>query len=77
MIEPLVTLILVDPGMAERIVDAHVDDGAGRCSRCVVHNRPAAGHPCIIRMHALYALTVREIDRPEIRGQASDGRVRR
>ncbi len=36
MIGPLVTLILVDPGMAERVLGAHVDDGAGRCARCRV-----------------------------------------
>jgi hypothetical protein len=60
MIEPLVALIAGEPGMAERILDAHVDDGSGRCARCVQHDRPGAAHPCVIRSHAQRALAVRE-----------------
>jgi hypothetical protein len=60
MIGPLITLILGDPGMTERILAAHVDDGTGRCTRCVAHDRPAARHPCVLRNHALHARVVRE-----------------
>lgn len=60
MIEPLVTLIIGQPGMAERILAAHVDDGTGRCTGCVQHDRPGAAHPCVIRKHALQAVAVSE-----------------
>ncbi|MGI5127176.1 hypothetical protein ACQEVB_10230 [Pseudonocardia sp. CA-107938] len=46
--------------MADRILAVHVDDGTGRCARCVVHDRPAAVHPCVHRNHALHARTVQE-----------------
>lgn len=67
MIGPLIALILGDPGMADRILSVHVDDGRGRCAHCVVHNRPAAEHPCTHRAHALHALAVR--------GAGADGRT--
>jgi hypothetical protein len=32
--DPLLILIESDPGMAERLVQAHADDGTGRCRVC-------------------------------------------
>lgn len=58
MIEPLVALIIGQPGMAERILATHVDDGRGRCTRCVQHDRPSSIFPCVIRSHALQALAI-------------------
>jgi hypothetical protein len=31
---PLVALIVSEPGMAERLLTQHVDDGTGRCAIC-------------------------------------------
>ncbi|MGH3615692.1 MAG: hypothetical protein ACRDRK_24480 [Pseudonocardia sp.] len=59
MIEPLVTLILAERGMGERILAAHRDDGAGRCAGCVQHDRPSPTHPCVLRSHAENAAAVR------------------
>jgi hypothetical protein len=70
MIEALVALIIGQPGMAERILAAHVDDGKGRCSGCVQHGRPGAPHPCVIRSHALQALAVRSTDHRAARSRA-------
>ena len=67
MIGPLVALINGEPGMAERILAVHIDDSTGRCAGCVQHDRPAASHPCVIRNHALHAISVREADQHDDR----------
>lgn len=55
MIDALVTFIVGEPGLAERLLAAHVDDGKGRCCGCVQYDRPRVAHPCVIRNHALQA----------------------
>ena len=34
MTDPLVVLIQAEPGMAQRLLRAHADDGTGRCRIC-------------------------------------------
>lgn len=65
--------------MAERILAAHDDDGAGRCVGCVHCNRPAAEHPCVLRRHALHAVTVGETSGigPEPERERTVGQARR
>ena len=68
MIGPLTVLILGDPGMVQRILAAHDDDGTGRCTGCLQHNRPAAAHPCVLRSHALHAVA---LGVPDVRPRAT------
>lgn len=56
--DPLVALILSNPGMAERLLDKHLDDGGGHCQVCAL----GGGHgyrvwPCQIRLAACAAAT--------------------
>lgn len=59
MIAPLIELIINEPGMADRLLATHTDDGTGHCTGCVQHDRPAVAYPCVIRNHALHALDAR------------------
>ncbi|TQM15610.1 hypothetical protein [Pseudonocardia kunmingensis] len=55
-----------EPGMATRLLAAHVDDGAGRCRVCSIGGQAgrAAAWPCLIRLYADQAqATVRGVDR--------------
>ena len=61
MIGPLTALILGEPGMAERLLVAHDNDGTGRCTGCIQHNRPAAAHPCVLRSHALHVANLNAV----------------
>jgi hypothetical protein len=50
---PLVQMILSQPGMAERLIAEHVDDGSGRCRGCPVGGqRGRHSWPCTLRMAA-------------------------
>ncbi len=53
---PLVQMILGQPGMAARLIAEHVDDGNGRCAGCPVGGQ--RGHhswPCTLRQAAVEA----------------------
>lgn len=55
--DPVVVFIAGEPGMAQRLLDVHTDDGTGRCRSCAV----GAGHgrhawPCTIHRAAAAAL---------------------
>ena len=46
---PLVQMILGQPGMAARLLAEHVDDGSGRCSGCPVGGqRGRHSWPCTL-----------------------------
>ena len=46
---PLVQMILSQPGMAERLIAEHADDGRGRCRGCPVGGqRGRHSWPCTI-----------------------------
>jgi hypothetical protein len=46
---PLVQMILSQPGMAERLLAAHADDGRGRCGGCPVGGQQGQhSWPCTI-----------------------------
>lgn len=55
---PLTALIISQPGMAERLLAEHVDDGAGKCAVCSVGARTPDRYrwPCSIRECASAAL---------------------
>lgn len=60
---PLVEFIRRDPGMTVRILDAHVDDGAGRCVVCSRSDR--AGRtpwPCTLQRCVAAATVVCVVD---------------
>jgi hypothetical protein len=53
MLDALVVLIRSQPGMAERLLAEHADDGSGRCRSC--SNGAQTGRhrwPCTIYSHA-------------------------
>jgi hypothetical protein len=51
--DPLVQLIQSEPGMAERLLDAHRDDGTGRCRVCSTGAQTGrARWPCTLHHHA-------------------------
>jgi hypothetical protein len=58
---PLVALIVSQPGMGERLLAHHVDDGGGRCRVCT-SGAQAARHrwPCSIYGAAAEAERVRQ-----------------
>jgi hypothetical protein len=59
--KPLVALIVSQPGMAARLIRAHIDDGSGHCKVCAIGGQ--AGHlvwPCPIRLEADEAAAVLE-----------------
>ena len=52
-VEPLVVLICSQPGMADRLLAEHIDDGGGRCRVCSTGGQ--SGHyrwPCAIHYYA-------------------------
>ena len=53
VVNPLVVLIRSQPGMAERLLAEHADDGSGRC-RCCTSGAGAGRYqfPCAIRRAA-------------------------
>ena len=54
--QPLITLIQSQPGMAQRLLVEHANDGSGRCRRCSTGAQ--TGHyrwPCLIYSSALQA----------------------
>ncbi|WP_232661910.1 hypothetical protein [Pseudonocardia sp. TRM90224] len=54
----LALLISAEPGLADRLLAAHVDDGTGRCALC--SSGAQSGRyvwPCTLRSLALEALT--------------------
>lgn len=63
---PLVALIVSQPGMSARLLAAHGDDGRGRCRVCS-DGAQAGRHrwPCTIHRHATEA---GEVERCQTRG---------
>jgi hypothetical protein len=64
--DPLVVLIISQPGMIDRLLAQHVDDGRGRCRVCVVGAQ--AGHqvwPCSIGHAAAQARDVQRRGRQD------------
>jgi hypothetical protein len=52
-VNPLVQMILGQPGMAARLISEHADDGNGRCTGCPLGGQ--RGHhswPCTLRQAA-------------------------
>ncbi len=50
---PLVLFIRSEPGMAERLLAQHVDDGSGRCAVCTAGNQTGRlTWPCQTRLAA-------------------------
>lgn len=55
-ISPLVVLIQSQPGMAERLLVEHADDGSGRCRRCSTGGQTGRYRwPCAIHCSATQA----------------------
>ncbi len=51
--DPLVQMILGQPGMAQRLIAEHADDGSGRCTGCPVGGqRGRHAWPCTLRQAA-------------------------
>ena len=51
--DPLVTLIISEPGMAERLLAVHADDGTRRCRVCSGgHQSGRYSWPCAIHRAA-------------------------
>jgi hypothetical protein len=65
-VNPLVALMVSQPGMAERLLAVHTDDGTGRCRVC--SDGAQAGHhawPCSIHGYATRAvIEVAAVPRP-------------
>ena len=58
---PLVQMILGQPGMAERLIAEHADDGSGRCRVCPVGGqRGRHSFPCTIHQAAEEAAAAAE-----------------
>lgn len=56
---PLVVLIRSQPGMAQRLLSEHVDDGSGRCRVCSTGGQTGRYRwPCALRRYAEQADTV-------------------
>jgi hypothetical protein len=54
--DPLVALIQAEPGMAQRLLRAHADDGTGRCRICSTGAQTGRFQwPCTIHKRALQA----------------------
>lgn len=52
-LHPIVELILSEPGMAERLLAEHADDGSGRCRCCSGGNQtPRFPWPCTLHYYA-------------------------
>ena len=57
-VSPLVMLIRSQPGMAERLLSEHVDDGSGRCRVCSTGGQTGRYRwPCALRRYAEQART--------------------
>ena len=53
---PLVTLIASEPGMADRLLAQHVDDGTGRCAVCTAGSQTGRfAWPCQTQLAAAAA----------------------
>jgi hypothetical protein len=60
-VNPLVQTILGQPGMAERLMAEHADDGSGRCRVCPVGGqRGRHSFPCTIRRAAEEAVSAEQ-----------------
>jgi hypothetical protein len=54
--DPLVALIQAEPGMAQRLLRAHADDGTGRCRICSTGAQTGRFQwPCTIHKRARQA----------------------
>lgn len=54
--DPLIELIVSEPGMAERLLAEHADDGAGRCRCCSGGSQtPHFPWPCTLYHYAVRA----------------------
>lgn len=61
--KPLVTLITSEPGMADRLLAQHVDDGTGRCTVCTGGSQSGRlAWPCQTQMAAAAANAANEAD---------------
>ena len=59
---PLVELIVSQPGLAQRLLAHHADDGKGRCRLCTLGAQ--TGHhrfPCTIHVAATHASEVERL----------------
>ena len=57
-VSPLVVLIRSQPGMAERLLSEHVDDGSGRCRVCSTGGQTGRYRwPCALHRYAEQART--------------------
>ena len=57
-VNPWVVLILSQPGMAQRLLTEHVDDGSGRCRVCSTGGQTGRYRwPCALRRYAEQART--------------------
>jgi hypothetical protein len=54
-VQQLVTFIANQPGLAERLLRCHVDDGHGRCAACRTRTQVSHLWPCTIRRCATAA----------------------
>lgn len=62
---PLVALIQSQPGMADRLLADHTDDGTGRCRRCSAGGQTGRYQwPCAIHRSATQAHTAAPTDHP-------------
>ncbi len=56
---PLVEMIVSQPGMAERLMEEHSDDGRGRCRGCPVGGqRGRHSWPCTLHRAAVEAARI-------------------
>ena len=63
-VTPLVQMILGQPGMTERLMAEHADDGTGRCRVCPVGGqRGRHSFPCTIRRAAEEAANAQQARR--------------
>jgi hypothetical protein len=66
-VNPLVEFVLLNPGLADRLIAEHVDDGQGYCRMCALGaQRGYFRFPCDIRLIAEKAKKL------EARGPAPD-----
>jgi hypothetical protein len=54
--DPVITFMAGEPGMAERILAEHVDDGTGHCAGCTWNERARPVVPCLTRHYAELAV---------------------
>lgn len=57
MLDELIVFIRSHPGLAERLLAEHIDDGTGRCRSCANGGQTGRCHwPCTLHSHARRAI---------------------